>query len=220
MLPRIMCALVAMLLSAMELNAQQMPRRQVQTEPEYWVGFGYGLQETCAIQDGATNASWQFGYTSQWAASLDKRIGRGTTIGVVMSFASPPLQYSGNGSSLASACSFSCAGNADVTQLLLNLEFSGRAFAGTAFHGVTGFDVGATQFSNFRDASGTRISPAGGSWDPTFGFRFGFGYYLAPWADMAVTEQLATLIHSQPSNAAQTFPPRISTTRVGLRIGL
>ncbi len=212
-------ALVLVTMVGTQVSAQ-MPRRQNQTEPDWWVGLSYGLLQAGTVRDGGTNSTWAFGYTSEWAATFDKSLGGGASIGVLAGFATAPLDYTpyNYDPSLPASCGLGCSGHGDVTQVLVNFQFNGRRFGGTSFHGVTGLDVGATQYGNLKDSTGAKL-PSGSSWDPTFGFRFGFGYYLSPWSDLYGAEELSTVLHHQSGGTVQTNTPRVLTTRFGLRIG-
>lgn len=193
----------------------QMRRRADQgTEPGYWVGLSYGYLDGTTIGDGATHTVWDFGYTSQIRATLEKTIQRGVTVGASGGFATAPLVYTN--ADLTSPCGGeSCSARADVTQWLGFLHAGG----GTGFHGDYNVEAGITQFSHFRDrASGAALPPSSATSDFTFGFGGGFGYRFSQTSEGYVGEQFQFIMHPQGDNP-QSHAPRFLTFRVGFRMG-
>src|SRR5262245_18457867 len=124
---------VALLLAGALPASAQFPlpgRRAGGIDPPYWVGLAYGYVSGMTINDGASAATWQFGYASELRASIEKTIQSGITIGASAGFATAPLTYVSN--SFSAACGSQCAANADITQYMAFV----RAGGGPGFHGV------------------------------------------------------------------------------------
>lgn len=208
-------ALVLLAIASTAADGQIGRRGRQSEEPGYWVGLSYGYFDGTTIGDGATNTVWEFGYTSQIRATLEKTLQRGVTVGASAGFATPPLVYLN--SDLTSPCGGdSCSARADVTQWLAFLRAGG---SGVGFHGEYNVEAGVTQFSNFRDrASGEALPPTTAANDFTFGFGGGFAYGFSPMAEAYVGEQLQFVLHPQGDNP-QTHAPRFTTFRVGFRMG-
>src|SRR5689334_19166886 len=127
--------------------------------PGYWVGLSYGLFELGSMADGRNGNTWDFGYTTQIAATLEKTLQRGVAVGAVAGFASPNLNYrsSSNFASTTTA-------KADVTQLMATARIGGGS---AAFSSSFLLSAGGVQFANFRDKT-TDAKLPGGTWDPAF----------------------------------------------------
>jgi hypothetical protein len=196
-------------------SAQDGRRAQRSAEPGYWVGLSYGYLDGTTIGDGATHTVWEFGYTSQIRATLEKTIQRGVSVGASAGFATSPLTYLN--SDLTSPCGgTACSARADITQWLGFLHVGG---SGSGFHGGYTIEAGVTQFSHFRDrASGAALPPSSATSDFTFGFGGGLGYGFSQIADVYLAEQLDFVIHPQGDNP-QSNAPRFTTFRVGFRMG-
>lgn len=207
---------VVLLAVASSAADAQIGRRARQTaDPDYWVGLSYGYFDGTTIGDGATNTVWEFGYTSQIRATLEKTLQRGVTIGASAAFATSPLLYLN--SDLTSPCGGeACSARADVTQWLGFLRAGG---SGVGFHAAYTLEAGVTQFSHFRDrASGASLPPSSTTSDFTFGFGAAFEYGLSPTAQAYAGSQVEFVLHPQGENP-QTHAPRFTTFRVGLRMG-
>lgn len=209
------CSTLVLLATVSSVAGAQMRRRAQQSaEPGYWVGLSYGYLDGTTIGDGATKTVWDFGYTSQIRASLEKTIQRGVTIGASAGFATAPLVYTN--ADLTSPCGGeACSARADVTQWLAFLHAGG----GVGFHGEYNVEAGITQFSHFRDrASGATLPPTSATNDFTFGFGGGFGYAFSSMSEAFVGEQFQFVMHPQGDNP-QSHAPRFLTFRVGFRVG-
>ena len=204
---------MAMIFAVAATAAAQGPRipRGGSAEPGYWVGLSYGYLDGTAMDDGATNSRWAFGYSSQIRATFEKTIQRGVSAGISAGFATAPMTYQG----FTSSCLGGCSATADITQWLAFLRAGG---SGLGFHGMYNLEAGITQFGNFKDkATGTDLA-SGSSNDFTFGLGGGLGYGFAPNMDAYVGEQWDIILHSQ-GNSTQTDAPRQLTFRVGFRVG-
>ena len=203
---------MAMIFAVAATAAAQGPRipRGGSAEPGYWVGLSYGYLDGTAMDDGATNSRWLFGYSSQIRATLEKTIQRGVSAGISAGFATAPMTYEG-----FSSCLAGCSATADITQWLGYVHAGG---AGLGFHGLYNLEAGITQFGHFKDkATGTDLA-SGSSNDFTFGFGGGLGYGFAPNMDMYVGEQWDIILHSQ-GDATNAEAPRQLTFRIGARVG-
>lgn len=190
------------------------PRGGYQTEPGYWVGVSYGFLDGITLNDGQSNSTWQFAYSSQLRATLEKSLGSGVTAGVSAGFASPKLVYTGR--AIGTVCG-SCEASADVSQYLAFVRVGG----GPGFHALFNLEGGVTEFSKFRDrTSGANLDPSSAAYDFTFGFGGGFAYGFSRNTDVYINEQMDLLLHHQGDTGAQSSSvPRMSVFRAGARVG-
>ena len=191
------------------------PRVVYGADPGYWVGLSYGYVSGTTIADNATATTWQFGYTSQIRATLEKTVQSGFTIGASAGFATAPLTYTDN--SFSSACAGSCAANANVAQYMAFV----RGGSGVGFHGMYSLEAGATEFSKFRTRDGNAsLAPANAKYDVSFGLGAGFGYGFSRTSEAYIGQQWDLLLHPQGSAAGTNAnAPRITTFRGGFRVG-
>lgn len=190
------------------------PRGQGLTAADYWVGVSYGLFELGTYQDGKTNTTWQFGYTSELAATLEKSLSAGSAVGVMAGFASPRLNYFPSNTFLDCSAG-NCTARADVTQILGTGRIGGGLYG---FRSSLVLEAGATQFSNFRDqATGDKL-PGGGSWDLTFGTGYDLGISVAQKTDFYLETNLLWVLHD-PGNNVSATPPFNYALKIGLRQG-
>lgn len=190
-------------------------RQTYSTDPGYWVGLSYGYVSGTTIADGATSTTWQFGYTSQLRASIEKTVQSGFSIGASAGFATAPLTYVSN--SFTAACAGSCSANANITQYMAFI----RGGSGVGFHGMYSLEAGMTEFSKFRTKDGdASLAPTNAKYDLSFGLGAGFGYGFSRTSEVYVGQQWDMVLHPQGS-AAGTNPnaPRITTFRGGFRVG-
>src|SRR5262249_7671591 len=146
----------------------------------YSVGLSYGLFELGTYTDGRSNTTWDFGWTTSIAATLEKTLGTAAAVGLEAAFATPRLNYNPVGA--FGTCTLGCTAKADVTQFLATGRLGG-GFLGVRSSFV--LKAGATQFGNFRDVTtDTKLSGMGGGWDPTFGTDYQIGVSLTPRTDM------------------------------------
>ncbi|HVX39833.1 MAG TPA: hypothetical protein VHB25_09690 [Gemmatimonadaceae bacterium] len=190
-----------------------MPRGPFTSQPQYWVGLSYGyLAGTTIVQDAEI---WDFAYTSQIRATLEKAVQRDFTIGVSAGFANASLNASVDHPVPAGVCATNCPETAEITQLL---AFVNGGSGAIGFHALYNLEAGLTQFANFRDAStGTRGSIS--ATDFTFGLGGGIGYRISPLADAYVSEQGDFILDSPAPGTTQSNAPRQFTFRVGFRYG-
>jgi hypothetical protein len=202
--------------SAIPAHAQLGQRRVGGgADPGYWVGLSYGYVSGTTVSDNATSTTWQFGYTSQLRATVEKTVQPGVTIGASAGFATAPLTYS---TAIASAaCAGSCQANANITQYMGFIRSGG----GPGFHGLYALEAGATEFSKFRTRDGDApLPPAGAKYDLSFGLGAGFGYGFSRATEMYVGQHWDLVLHRQSTvNGENGNAPRISTFRGGFRVG-
>jgi hypothetical protein len=216
MLRRTVCSILLAFGAAAEA---QISRRgpTYPADPGYWVGLSIGYVEGLTTSDEATGATWEFGYTSQLRATLEKTVARGVTIGVVAGYATAPLTYQfsrGPGD----ACVSGCLGKADIAQYLGFVR--GGAGGLSHFHATFNAEAGVTQFSNFRDRSTQQsFEPTNGSYDFTFGFGGGFAYAMSRGSEIFLEHDYDFVFHKQRSNTTTQAVPRLLTFRGGFRFG-
>ena len=215
MVRRILCAaLAAFPVLAPAVRAQMpLPRASYGTDPAYWVGLSLGYVEGMDVNDGVTGSSWQFGYTSQIRATIEKTIQRDVTVGVGAGFSTAPLTYQ---SGRAVTCGGSCQANADITQYLAFVRGGG----GTGFHTLYALEAGMTEFSNFRErATHATLGPTSPAYDFTFGLGGGLGFGFSPTVDSYVGEQFDIILHPQGTTTTSSAAPHQFTLRAGVRVG-
>lgn len=190
-------------------------RRQPQninSDPDYWVGLSLGYADGLTLNDDQTGSTWQFGYSTQIRATLEKTISRGATVGISAAFANVPLTYVSN--NFNSFCG-ECTADADINQYTAFVRIGG----GAGFHGMYQLEGGVTQFTNFRERSSqTRLDPQTGTYDATFGFGGGVSYGFSRTSDIYAGEMLDFVFHRQGSTVEQQAP-RVFTFRGGFRFG-
>lgn len=218
MLGRIVCSVAAIVAVAASAQGQigRAPRQSA-AGPSYWVGLSVGYVEGLQTTDNATGSAWNFGYTSQIRATLEKSMGPGGSVGISAGFSNPPLVYN-PGATSNSSCAGSCQATASVTQYMGFVTLGGVRGAG--FHAGFTLEGGVTQFSNFHEKiSNATLPPSSGSYDGTFGFGYGFGYSLSSISDIYVGQMLDFVLHPQNSATVNASAPRVNTFRAGFRIG-
>jgi hypothetical protein len=211
---------LALAASASAARAQVGRRRSPVADayPDYWVGLSLGYAEGITTTDDASGATWQFGYTAQIRATLEKTLQPGTTVGISAGYANAPLTYT-SGSNFFDGCGGVCRAEADVTQYMIFVKGGGYGNL-SGFHGEYVLETGATQFSNFRDQdTNQRLQPMSGSYDLTFGLGGGLSYGLTPISDVYVDEMLDFVLHHQSRDVVAQSAPRFFTLRAGFRVG-
>ena len=196
-------------------TTQAQIRRQPQNvsrDPDYWVGLSLGYIDGITLSDDRTGAIWQFGYTSQIRATVEKTIARGATFGLSAGFANAPLTYE---SGTFNGICGQCRADADINQYTVFIRGGG----GQGFRGLYEIEGGVTQFTNFREHdSDTRLEPVNGTYDATFGFGGGVAYGFSRTTDVYIGEMLDLVLHRQ-SAAVEQRAPRVFTFRGGFRFG-
>jgi hypothetical protein len=185
--------------------------------PSYWVGLSYGYMDGLTLNDGHSNSTWAFRYTSQLRATLEKSMSGGFSLGASAGFSNPKLSYVGR--TVGDPCgpgTAACQADAQVTQYMAFIRSGG----GLGFHGLFQLEAGATQFARFRDRStGNTLGSSDAKYDFTFGFGGGFGYGISPNTDFYISDQLDIVLHPQGDIPESSSAPRVTVFRVGARIG-
>lgn len=207
-----------MLLAGAATAHAQIGRRPnpASSEPGYWVGLSIGYADGFATSDQATGSTWQFGYTSQLRATIEKTVQRGVTLGAAAGFSTAPLTYS-TGPSFDANCPGSCQAHADITQYVVFMRGGG---AGPGFHGLFNVEGGATTMSNFREEmTSAKLQPTAQTYDVTFGFGGGFGYGISTTSEIYIGELTDFILHKQAAGQTSQSAPRQTTFRAGFRVG-
>ena len=213
MLRRTVCSMLVLFAATAHAQIRRQPQNINNTDPDYWVGLSVGYMEGVTLSDDKTGALWNFGYSTQIRATLEKTFSRGATVGLAAGFSSVPLDYQ-SGQIFSTDCG-SCRADADINQYTAFVRIGG----GTGFHGLYQFEGGVTQFTNFREHdSGNRLDPANGGYDGTLGFGGGIAYGLSRTSDIYITEMLDFVFHRQNADIQQQAP-RVFTFRGGFRFG-
>ena len=197
-------------------DAQIIRQRFGLQQPVAWASLGIQLGQSWGVTDGTTQSRWQFGNATQYAASLEKVISGGASVGIRGTRAKVPLRYdnvigSGNGA-------FSTDADADVSQGFATIHVSN----GTGFRTVLELSAGATVYSNFRQRNGgAKLPPSSQDADFSFAFGYGFGYSFSPRFSIEVLQDLTTSLHQKTGlGAGEDSSVRMNATRLVGRFGL
>jgi hypothetical protein len=183
------------------------------SEPGYWVGLSIGYVDGTTVDDRNTGSVWQFGYTAQIRATLEKTVQRGVTVGAAAGFATAPLTYFPGTFGSGAGCLGSCDANANVTQVMAFVHGG----EGLGFHFVYDLEGGVTEFSDFRVRSTDESLPPSNEYDFSFGLGGGVGYGLSPTSSVYVGEMTDLVLHS--SSGTTPNAPRLYNFRAGFRVG-
>jgi len=200
---------VLIALAAMPAAAQIGRFPTAAAGPQYWVGLSLGLMNGTTINDGDSGGQWQFGYTSQIRATLEKTIQRGFSAGLGAGFSTAPLTYA------SPSLGFTTPATADVTQIMAFVHGG----SGLGFHGIYNLEAGFTGFSNFREkGTDVQLPPTSAKYDFSFGFGGGLGYGISETADVYAGEMWDFVLHPQGPNSTGSAP-QMMIFRGGFRVG-
>jgi hypothetical protein len=197
---------------AVPADAQVRRRVPRIPEPQAWVSGSIGLFNGNDVSDGETGSTWDFGRASnpQYRLSVEKAVGRTSSIGLTGTYLRAPFTYDGP------SCS-RCAAHLDVATLGASFHLGG----GVGLHQVLEASAGALQYLNLkRDSDGSKLEPTGGNIDPYFTFGYGFGYSINPSMQVSVVQDFGLAIHERTgltSEDSNTLTQR--TLRLNFRYG-
>ena len=197
---------------AVPADAQVRRRVPRIPEPQAWVSASIGLFNGNDVSDGETASTWDFGRASnpQYRLSVEKSVGRTSSIGLTGTYVRAPFTYIGP------SCS-RCAAHLDVATLGASFHLGG----GVGLHQVIEASAGALQYRNLeRDSDGSKLEPAGGNIDPYFTFGYGFGYSINPSMQVSVVQDFGLALHERTgltSEDSNTLTQR--TLRLNFRYG-
>jgi hypothetical protein len=176
-----------------------------------WATAWAGYYDPGSVADGRTETDWLFSDGLAWRGSLEYGIGRGSSIGVVATFARIPVEVR----------SRSGPESRDAEGDIRSLQALFHAGGGSGLHQVIEVSGGVIEFRNFRaDDSGERLGPLDGDRDLTFGLGYGFGYGISDRTHIAIVQDFGYTFHQRdglPASSSRTTMNR--STRVGLRVG-
>lgn len=205
-----------LVLTALPAESQVRRRMPVVADPSMWVSAGIGLFNGNDVSDGNTESTWDFGRASnpQYRASLEKAVGRNTTIGATGTYVRAPFTYIGTGA--ADSCG-RCAAHLDM----VGLGLSGHLGGGPGLHQVIEATAGALKYMNLeRDSDGAKLPPANGNIDPYFTFGYGFGYTFNRQSEISIVQDFGLALHERDgltSEQSNTLTQR--TLRLNFRYG-
>jgi hypothetical protein len=216
---RFSLALVMLILCAASLTAQRR-QRVFSADPDYWVSGGVAGFTGQQVNDGKTASSWDFGNSTNWqyAASLEKTFGGGSTFGLAGSFARVPFVYFGPTLPVVpgtGTCT-QCDAHLDMTTLVATFHVG----AGAGFHQVVQFNGGIVNYANLkRDTDGTKLA-GGSNIDPLFSIGYGIGYGFDDRTQIEFVPDYAIAIHERSglSNGVSNTN-RVTSLRLTLRRG-
>ena len=167
------------------------------------------------LNDGHSNSTWQFGYTSQLRATLEKTISGGVSLGAAAGFSNPKLSYIGR--NIGDPCGPGCQADADVTQYMAFIRGGG----GVGFHGLFNLEAGVTQFSKFRDRATGNVA---GVLEQRFHLRTRRRVRLRDVDEHGPLHQRAdgiwcSIRRGMSLELSRRSAPRVSVFRVGGRVG-
>ncbi|MEO7083994.1 MAG: hypothetical protein ABI442_16575 [Gemmatimonadaceae bacterium] len=197
-------------------SAAQAQFRRAAAEPNYWVGLSVGYVDGMSMTDNPSNATWNFGSSTQIRATFEKKLDNGVTGGIAAGFATAPLTYTPTVFSPSLlTCSSGCQANADMTQYMVFIRGGG----GIGFHAIYNLEGGITQFGNFREqGTNAKLAPTSAASDASFGFGGGFAYGVSAGSDIYAMETYEYILHKQLSSTT-TSAPRANLLRAGIRFG-
>lgn len=200
---------LACLLVAADARAQSMRQRFPVSAPTAWVTGGVGSQDGWTVVDGKTGSQWQFGNSTQYAASLEKSVSNGISLGLRGTTATVPMTYSGLG------------GTSDADVKVSQAFATLHAASPGQFHTVLEFSAGATIYSNFKTrGAGTTLPPDSPDSDFSYAYGYGAGYALSSTFALDVVRESNSSVHQSVGLAAGTdTKSRWNVTRVVVRVG-
>jgi len=188
--------LMAMLLTA---SASAQHRQRVFTaDPGYWASGGFAGFSGQGVNDGRSGSSWDFGNSTNWqyAASLEKTIGSGSSFGVAATYSRVPFVYLGPAFPVPGSNGATC-GNCDAHLDMTTLVATFHVGAGSGFHQVVEFNGGIVDYANLkRDSDGARLA-GGSNIDPLFSLGYGIGYGFDDRTQIEFVPDYAIAIHER-----------------------
>jgi hypothetical protein len=157
-------------------GAQSLDSRS-RREPIINASLSTGILLLQMVEDGRSEASWEFDVLQQYRGSLDRSVGNNTVLGISLGYAALPMRYARlrPGPTASPTCMSQCRANADLWSLGATL----RVLSDGGFHQFVEINATVNQFSNFREeATGTRLAPLKA--DRDFSFTGGYGLGWAP----------------------------------------
>jgi hypothetical protein len=188
--------LMAMLFTA-SASAQRR-QRLFSPDPDYWASGGFAGFTAQEVNDGKSASTWNFGNSTNWqyAASLEKTIGSGSSFGVAATYARVPFVYLGPpvpvGGGTGTTCG-SCDAHLDMTTVVGTFHVG----AGSGFHQVIEFNGGIVDYANLkRDSDGATLA-GGSNIDPLFSLGYGIGYGFDDRTQVEFVPDYAIAIHER-----------------------
>jgi hypothetical protein len=213
------------LAAAAPLGAQVFKIPPKVAEPAVWleasVGY-FGMQD---LADSHSNSIWRFSSTLQYRAALGYSLGRGSSLGLTVTYASVPLDYASLDGTPILALPIPSSGtpqtttkaHADVGSLMATFHAGG----GEGFHAVLDAGAGVTRFSSFRSDNGSHDLEPTSDLDPAFVIASGIGYSTSARTEFTLVQEYGSVFHQRgglPSDVRTTAQQL--TTRLGVRVGL
>lgn len=219
------CAGFCLAISASVACAQIRDNRPIrQSGSQWWFSGGASAVTLGAINDGATNARWDFGSDPLWQVrgTLEKSSDEYTSLGVSAAYgrvdvALEPLSLAApvEGSGL---CATACRGEVDLWTAQLQFRSGG----GTGFHTVFEAQGGVTAFRNLRrKETGEAIGEQRMQADISGTLGAGFGYTISRGLAISLVQDFGIGWHSKtdlPEGTSRTWKVRV--TRASLRFAL
>ncbi|MEP7344422.1 MAG: hypothetical protein ABI877_04120 [Gemmatimonadaceae bacterium] len=186
-------------------------------DPTYWASLGTGFLRLAPVENGNTQALWDFGEGFPLTFSLERVVASGISAGIGGSYLRAPLRYDGPTS--LGGCG-RCDAHATVATYGAVIH-SGGSGSQTGLYQVFRLFVGVMQFGAFEQDSPRRtLAPESANKDFLFTAGYGFGYGIARDWRVELTADYMNSIHERdnlPGNA-QTLS-RHFLIGLGLRVG-
>lgn len=199
--------LSALVLLPATLRAQDGGAR----EPRFWLSLGGGYLMLQHVDDGGTNARWDFGDGWPMRISIERSVSRSATLGVAAMWIRAPLTYR----------SVDSCGVCDAHAAVAYYGPMFRMGRDATFYQFLEVSAGVMQYGSFEhDDTGARLPPVSTNRDFAFALATGLGYALRPDWELEFSGSLINAVHERdglPGNAPTMRQHRLF--RLGLRVG-
>ena len=188
-------------------------------QPAVWISGSVGYYVPGRVNDGRSQATWDFSSGAQFRGSVEVPVGSsgGYTLGVAGTWTDMPLRYYSTNTAIDPT-----GNGVDAHAELWSLLGVFHVGSTRGFHQIIEVSGGVIGYRNFRaDGGGITLPSPGSSIDFTIGAGYGFGYSLSPRAELSLVQEYAFAFHSRtglPGNVSGTS--RHTNLRLGLRVGL
>ena len=207
-------SLLSLLLSASA--GAQIVRAPASSDPLFFVSAGVGLLGVADVVDGRTQSRWGFSEGLQYRGSAEVAIGRGSSVGAVVTYARLPLTY------LTDDESNPCALRCDAHATMWTVAGAFHAGGGVGLHQVIDATIGVASFTDFRadDGEEEELPPAEGDRDFLFTVGYGFGWGFSPRLSLSLVQEFGITLHQRDGlSGGQSSMTQQRAFRVTVRSG-
>lgn len=185
-------SLLSLLLSG-TAGAQIVRAPGASSDPRYYLSAGLGLLSVADVRDGRTQSRWAFSEGLQYRGSAEVAIGRGSSVGAVVTYARLPLTY------LTDDQTNPCSPRCEARATMWSVAGAFHAGGGVGLHQVIDATIGVASFTDFRADGGAKagLPPAGGDRDFLFTVGYGFGWGLSPGLSLSLVQEFGATLHQR-----------------------